>query len=176
MNNRALKYNIIKFVCFFLTATLYQQISGAFEIWGIVPNPVFLLILAAAIAEEQTELFYPCVFGIIYDYMNGIVFGVYTLLFVLISFFTSELYHKNFENVTLVEILFVMLGCFLYSFITAAFIALMDGGFWSVVLRISLPEFLYNFIAGVVILLIYKKIISAPAARRRSRHRSAWRV
>ena len=177
MNNDAVKYNVIKFVSFILITLFYQQIAGGIEILGIVPNLSFLLVLSAAISENYSNLSYSLVFGIIYDYMNGIVFGTYTILFVLISFVAGELYHRNFENLIVVEILFMILGCFLYSFITAVFIALLDGGFWSVFVRISLPEFIYNSIAGVVILLVYKKII-APSVRgrRRNNRRSAWRI
>ncbi len=177
MNSDVIKYNIVKFVCFFFVIIFFQQIAGGIDIWGITPNIAFLLILSAAIAEPHKDLIYPCIFGIIYDHMNGNIFGVYTILFVLISFFANELYHKNFEDVVFVEIIFIILGCFFYSFITAVFISLMDGGFWSVVIRVSLPEFVYNSIVGTIVCLIYKKIITKSAGgRRRGRRRSAWRV
>lgn len=177
MNNDIIKYNIVKFVCFFFLIVLFQQTAGGIAFMGITPNIAFLLVLSAAIAEPKNDLFYPTVFGIIYDYMNGNVFGSYTLLFVLISFFLNELYHKNFENVVFMEIVFIVLGCFLYSIITAVFISLMDGGFWSLVIRISLPEFIYNSAVGIVVLLIYKKAVTKTLeGRRRNRRRSAWRI
>lgn len=177
MNNDVLKYNIVKFVCFFLITSIYQQMADVISIWGIVPNITFLLLISSVIAEDKYNLFYPVTFGIIYDYLNGVVFGVYTLIFVIITFAVNELYHKNFKNVTFMEIAFVILGCFVISFFTVVFIALMDGNFLNMVLRISLVEFLYNSVVGVIILLLYKKIISVDmTGRRKRRKRSAWKV
>ena len=177
MNNDIIKYNIVKFVCIFFITILYQQMASGIQIMGIMPNLTFLIILAAAIAENHKDLAFPCVFGIIYDHMNGNIFGVYTILFVIISFFLSETYHKNFENVVVVEIFFVILGCFFYSFVTALFISLMDGGFWGLVIRIAFPEFVYNSLVGTGVFLVYKKIITKTGGGwRRRRRRSAWRV
>lgn len=177
MNNGFIRYNIIKFVTFFLLTLIYQQIAPALRIAGVVPNLSFLLVLSAAMAESHTGLVYPLIFGLINDHMNGIVFGVYVIMYVAITFVAGELYHKNFENVTFIEILFVILGCFLYSFLNVMFISLMGESFWNLFLKISLPEFLYNSILGIIVFLVYKKMSVTPVHfGGRRRRNSAWRV
>lgn len=177
MNNDVLRYNIVKFVCFFIISCLWQQVAGNLAIWGIVPNLTFVLLVASSIAEEKFDFFYPVIFGLIYDYLNGAIFGVYTLVFVLTTFFSNELYHKNFKNVTFMEIVFVILSCMFVSLFSALFISLMEGGFWTLLIRISLVEFIYNSVIGIVVLLLYKKILSPSNRRfRRNRKHSAWRV
>lgn len=178
MNNGYLKYNIIKFVILFLVTMLFHQIAPFLKIGGIVPNISFILVLSATMAESDTGIFFPLVFGIIYDYMNGIVLGMYIIIYVLVTFVAGEIYHKNFENVTFVEVLFVIAGSFFYSFLGAFFISFLEEGFWNLFIKIALPEFLYNSVLGIIVFLIYKKVVSAPSGgrRRRSRRNSAWRV
>ena len=106
--------------------------------------------------------------GILFDFFNGKILGVYTLLFVGISFILSELYHNYFENMTSVQTLFSVLGCLLYSLLQAIFFGLKDGGFIAILVRVSLVEFVYNALLSIILTVICKRISLIK--------KSAWRI
>lgn len=174
MNDNSLKHNILKFSGFFFLTVLFAQLSPFISFMGIMPNIAFILVMCGTFIEnDDSNLVYALIFGIITDYMNGRIFGVYMLLFVVLSFCFGEIYHRYFENMTFVEICFLVFSFILYSFLIAAFFGLSEGDFGGILLRISLVETAYNTVLGIIIFIIYKKIMNAPAKRRRS---NAWRV
>ena len=173
MNNNSVGYNIRKFIVFFLLTLFFQQLSPYISIMGIGPNIAFILVMCSSMLEEEApNEIYAMVFGLIYDYMNGKVFGVYIILFVVISWGTSELYHRYFENMTMVEILVLVLSFFIYGLLFSVFFALSDEEFTPIFVRISLMEFIYNSILGLIVYTIYRKIITRPAKRKNY----AWRI
>ena len=136
---------------------------------SVAPNIIFVLVLCSTLIENRpSNITYATVFGLLFDFFNGKILGVYTILFVGISFLLSEVYHTFFENMTAVQTLFSVIGCLLYSFLLAMFFGLKDGGFFSLFLRVSLVEFVYNAMLSIIITIIYKKILVI--------RKSAWRV
>ena len=170
--NSNVRYNIIKSISFFLLFLLSQAMGPHIKILGVTPNFIFLLVLIASLVENTTyaNLFYALVFGSFFDVYNGKIFGIYTVLFVVISFLASEIYHKYFEDMTAVQVLFSVLATFLYSFVICIFFAFRDNSFIQLFTQISLPEFVYNALLGIVLFFIYKTVVKRLMSPRRSRY------
>ncbi|MBU5450419.1 rod shape-determining protein MreD [Acetivibrio sp. MSJd-27] len=170
--NSNVRYNIIKSISFFLLFLLSQAMGPHIKILGVTPNFIFLLVLIASLVENTTyaNLFYALVFGSFFDVYNGKIFGIYTVLFVVISFLASEIYHKYFEDMTAVQVLFIVLATFLYSFVICIFFAFRDNSFIQLFTQISLPEFVYNALLGIVLFFIYKTVVKRLMSPRRSRY------
>lgn len=170
--NSNVRYNIIKSISFFLLFLLSQAMGPHIKILGVTPNFIFLLVLIASLVENTTyaNLFYALVFGSFFDVYNGKIFGIYTVLFVVISFLASEIYHKYFEDMTAVQVLFIVLATFLYSFVICIFFAFRDNSFIQLFTQISLPEFVYNALLGIVLFYIYKTVVKRLMSPRRSRY------
>lgn len=169
MNSTSYRYNLVKILVFLFVFMFNQTYANSVEIFNVSPNFIFVLILCSALIENKTSnIYYALAFGLLFDFLNGKILGVYTILFVGISFVLSELYHTYFENMTSVQTLFSVLGCLLYSFLQAMFFGLKDGGFVSLFVRVSLVEFVYNALISVVVTVVYKKIIVI--------RKSAWRI
>ena len=170
--NSNVRYNIIKSISFFLLFLLSQAMGPHIKILGVTPNFIFPLVLIASLVENTTyaNLFYALVFGSFFDVYNGKIFGIYTVLFVVISFLASEIYHKYFEDMTAVQVLFIVLATFLYSFVICIFFAFRDNSFIQLFTQISLPEFVYNALLGIVLFFIYKTVVKRLMSPRRSRY------
>lgn len=175
MNETSLRYDILKLISFFLLTVGMSQLSPVLSVAGIMPNIAFILVMCGTLIENrESNLTYALIFGILCDYMSGRIFGVFILLFVVLSFCFGEIYHRYFENMTFVEICFLILSFLLYSLLISAFFGLSEGDFAGIFLRISLIEFVYNTLVGIVVFIIYKKVSCRP--RRRRRKSNAWRI
>ncbi len=166
------KYNLVKSIVFFLLFLFCQMIGPHIKILGVIPNVIFLLILVAALVERTTyaNVVYAIVYGSFFDVYNGRIFGIYTVLFVVISFLAGELYHKYFEDMITVQILFIVVSCFLYSFVICIFFVFRDNSFWTLFIRTSLPEFVYHSLVGILLFFGYRGIIQRNGRRRRMRY------
>lgn len=170
--NSNVRYNIIKSVSFFLLFLLSQAVGSHIKILGVTPNLIFLLVLTASLLEGTTyaNLVYALVFGSFFDVYNGKIFGIYTVLFVVISFLAGEIYHKYFEDMTAVQVLFIVLASFVYSCVICVFFAFRDNSFLQLFAQISLPEFVYNALLGILVFFVYKAAVKRLMRPRRSRY------
>ena len=169
MNSTVYRYNFIKTLILLFIFMINQTYAGSLEILNISPNLIFVVILSSALIEDKTSnIYYATGFGLLFDFFNGKILGVFTILFLGISFVLSELYHNFFENMTSVQTLFAVLGCLLYSFLLAMFFGLKDGGFISLFVKVSRIEFVYNALFSIVTIVVYKKILAI--------RKSAWRI
>lgn len=170
--NRNIRYHIIKSISFFLVFLLSQALGPHIKILGVTPNLMFLLVLIASLVENTTyaNLCYALVFGSFFDVYNGKIFGIYTVLFVVISFLAGEIYHKYFEDMTAVQILFIVIASFFYSCVISIFFAFRDNRFLQLVTQISLPEFVYNSLLGILVFFVYKTAVKRLTSPRRSRY------
>ena len=172
MNESPLKQNVIKFISFFLLTIGMNQLSPVISFMGVMPNIAFILVMCGTLIENNdSNLIYALIFGTLCDYMSGRIFGVFILLFCVLSFCFGEIYHRYFENMTFVEICFLIFSFLLYSLLISAFFGLSEGDFGGIFIRISLVE---NTILGIIVFVIYKKIANSP--KRRRRKRNAWSI
>lgn len=169
MNSFSAKYNLIKTLVFTLIFFLNQTLANSLEILNVAPNFIFSVILCASLIENDTSnIYYSLAFGLLFDFFNGKIMGVHTVLFVLIPFVLSEFYHNYFENMVSVKTLFAFIGCLMYSLLFAIFFGLRGEGFLEIFINVSLVELVYNSVITIIAIFIYRKIISL--------RRTAWRV
>ena len=70
-----------------------------------------------------------------------------------------EFYHSAFSENFIIEALYGLLTCMIYSVTFAFFMALFRGRFLSMLSRIVWIEILYNFVIFLVMLSIQKKTV-----------------
>lgn len=169
MNTNTAKYNLVKISVFTLIFFLNQTLANKIEIFNVAPNFVFAIVLSASLCENnQANIYYSLAFGLLFDFFNSKILCIHGILFLLIPFFLSEIYHTYFENMISVQTLLAVVGCLTYSLLFAVFFGLRDAGFITIFLRISIVEFLYNSLIAVITIFIYRKVLTV--------RRSAWRV
>jgi rod shape-determining protein MreD len=128
------------------------------RIFGVSPNIAFAFIVSLAFVKDfKYNVYAAGLTGFFLDGLSGRVFGVYTLLFVLINFLTFELYHSAFSENLFIETLYGLGASFAYSVIFAFFTSFFEGSFIVLFAQTSLFEFIYNFLIFMVFLIAQKR-------------------
>ncbi len=132
--------------------------ADRWRIFGVAPNFVFCFVLALSFLRKPHYSFYSAfILGFFMDSMSGRFFGAYTALFAITAFGIRELYHSAFSENFVIEAIYGLVSCFLYSLCYAFFTSLFEGDFLILFTRTALIEFLYNFIIFLLMLLIQKR-------------------
>ena len=169
MHKTTVKYNIVKILAFTLIFFLNQTFANKIEILNVAPNLVFAVILCASLTEnDPANIYYALAYGLLFDFFNSKILFIHGILFLLISFVLSEIYHKFFENMVTVKIIFVLIGCFMYSLLFAVFFGLRGADFIRIFINISFVEFLYNSLVSIIGIFLYRRVLNIRP--------SAWRV
>jgi rod shape-determining protein MreD len=160
MNNKFI--DVLKKVGICLIILLLQFVfADRFRIFGIAPNIAFAFIVSLALIHDFKYNIYAAGFmGFFLDGLSGRVFGVYTLLFVLINFLVFEFYHSAFSENLLIEMLYGLIASFAYSVIFAFFTSFFKGSFITLFAQTSFFEFIYNFLIFTVFLIAQKNLKS----------------
>lgn len=128
------------------------------RIVGVAPNFALCFVLTVSFLREQQFSFYAALaLGLLMDSVSGQIFGVYSVWFMIIALGVRELYHSAFSENFVIEALYGLLICALYSVSFAFFISLFRGEFLFLLSRIVWIEALYNFAVFLVMLSIQKK-------------------
>lgn len=157
--------------CFLAAAMFLLQLIFAdkMRILGVAPNFVFAFVLAISFLKEPGySLWSAFLLGFFLDCVSGRFFGVYTALFALIALGIRELYHSAFSENFVIEAVYGLITCMIYSLCYAFFTSLFEGNLWVLLYRTALLEFVYNFLIFLLMLLIQK--------RTQKKHRSVFRL
>ncbi|MBE7020779.1 MAG: rod shape-determining protein MreD [Ruminococcaceae bacterium] len=169
MQKTTVKYNIIKILAFTLIFFLNQTLANKIELFNVAPNLIFVTVLCASLTEnDSANIYYALAYGLLFDFFNSKILFIHGIMFLLIAFVLSEIYHSFFENMTMVKGLFAITGCFAYSFLFAVFFGLRGADFLRILANISIVEFIYNSLFSILGIFLYKKILNIRP--------TAWRV
>ena len=145
----------------FLVAAVYLlQLVFADELrlGGVAPNFAFCFVLTVSFLKEQKFSFYSAlILGILLDSVSGRLFGAYMVFFMLVAFGIREFYHSAFSENFIIEAMYGLLVCLIYSVSYAFFISLYRGQFLTLISQTAWIEFLYNFAIFIGMLIIQKK-------------------
>ncbi|MBE7018693.1 MAG: rod shape-determining protein MreD [Ruminococcaceae bacterium] len=162
--------NLIK--KYFLAAAIFllQLIfADRIRILGVAPDFVFAFVLALSFHKESGySLWSAIILGFFSDCVSGRFFGIHTTLLVLTALGIRELYHGAFSENFVLEAIYGLIACLLYSLCYALFTSLFEGNFWVLLYRTALLEFVYNFAMFLLMHLVQK--------RNRKKHRSVFRI
>ena len=139
--------------------------SGSYLILLIVSLYILYRVNAK---KNQWYIYYALGYGLLFDFFNSKILFIHGIIFLIITFILSEIYHSHFENMISVKGIFAVIGCFVYSFLFAVFFGLRGADFIKIFINISLVEFLYNSLFSVAGIFLYRKILKIRP--------SAWRV
>ena len=132
--------------------------ADRWRIFGVAPNFVLCFVLVLSFLKKPHYSFYSAfILGFLMDSMSGRFFGTYTALLAMTALGIRELYHSAFSENFVIEAIYGLAACFLYSLCYAFFTSLFEGEFLVLFTRTALVEFLYNFVIFLLMLLIQKK-------------------
>ncbi len=141
--------------------------ADRFRIFGVAPNFVMAFVLALSFLREPKYSFYSAfILGFLSDSISGRFFGSYTALFALVAFGIRELYHSAFSENFVIEAIYGLIACFLYSLCYAFFTSFFAGEFFVLFTKTALIECFYNFVLFLLMLFVQKKT--------KKRHRSVF--
>ena len=157
---------------YFLAAAIFllQLIfADKMRILGVAPNFVFAFVLALSFHKESGySLWSAFILGFFLDCVSGRFFGVYITLLALTALGIRELYHSAFSENFVLEAIYGLIACLLYSLCYALFTFLFEGNLWVLLYRTALLEFVYNFAIFLLMLFVQK--------RNHKKHRSVFHI
>ena len=147
--NYLVHFLILFLALFFQSSPLAQRISVA----GVWPNAVFVIIFVYSLYLKQNEvLTYAVIFGSVIDLLFGNVYGVNTLLLMLITFLTYILnkfvYSESFLSV------------FVYAFVASA---LYEGMYLIINFKLCLTgDFMSQMLMRYAVKCVYNAVFALP--------------
>ena len=156
MKIRITLYSLVLFVLY-----LFTYICPFFTVNGVGPQLLFCGILAVSIFEkERFGAAYAIIFGLIADFASGTLFGLNTVIFILLVFACSLLFTKlltiNVLTFYISASVLLVITDLVYFLMDAMFSGTSD--FWTLVLRIAVPKLFITLPFMFLIYLIIKAI------------------
>lgn len=138
---------------------LQVTLGRAISIASITPNFLIILpVLFGFLHGKNEGMFLGFFAGIMYDLYYTNLFGFSALIFIYIGYFAGVFYQKYEENEALIPLALLLLGDFIYGFVSYIGNFLLhnrlDVMFF--ISRFILPEVVYTLLVTVI---IYKPIV-----------------
>lgn len=139
------------------------------RIFGVAPSFVLAFVLTLSFLRDPQYSFYSAfILGFFLDSISGRFFGSYTVMFALVALGIRELYHSAFSENFIIEAIYGLIACFLYSLCYAFFTSFFAGEFFVLFSQTALIECFYNFILFLLMLFVQK--------RNQKKHRSVFHL
>ena len=154
---KSIAFVILALICFLLQTSLFSYLRLA----DITPNLLIILTVTTAISCGKLDgMMIGLLCGLMYDLTFGHLFGMFTLLYILVGYFcglTAHLYYKDDLTYPLVSValsdLFYGIYVYVLSFLTRG---RLDIFFYF--RRIILPEMAYTVILTI---FVYRILFTA---------------
>ncbi len=148
---------------FLLVFSIFQAtFIDCIEIFSVKPNLFLIYIVVVCTFCGKTEgAILGAVFGLIFDMLIGRLWGLNAILMMLLGFFTSYFCERVLrDNNILVVLIMVFIETLVYEAVYGAIylLTLNGGNFFSLILRVVIPESFYNVIACVPVYFLVKKM------------------
>lgn len=127
------------------------------EIGGIAPDLLMIITVAAGYQMGRSTGMWTGLFcGLMLDFTNGGVLGVYALFLMLIGYLNGYLKAYYVPNDTLFPLLLLGISEFIFNLLIYLFEFLIRGrlNIFFFIRRIMLPKVLYTMVAGIVVYMI----------------------
>ncbi|MBR6647309.1 MAG: rod shape-determining protein MreD [Clostridia bacterium] len=153
----------------FLILVLQTTVIGYARIFGIIPN---LLLISSVcyllVTSDFRGLVFSVVCGILLDITGGRIIGVNTLLCTYIAFSCLWICDKLYNNNEIIAAFFTFIITFAYGLLIYIINFLLWGelNVFYALLRIALPEALYNALLALFIYPLIKLIVNGPKKKR----------
>lgn len=146
-------------ISLFFFSVIQPTLLAGIELFGVKPNLFLIYVIVTSFFCSRKEgMTVGFVFGFVFDLLIGRVLGLNAVLMLLLSYFISGFCEKIIsKNNLLIVMAFVIIATFFYELIYYIIAHLGDLELKTVLVRILLPECLYNMAFSVFIYLIVKK-------------------
>jgi len=152
----------------FFVAVLQTTFVPKLAVYGIFPSLMLVVIIFKSLFKEYKEIFiWPLAGGVILDFFSQLPFGVFTLVFLIISLMVSFLSRNIWtsENISLVVVLITFLGSLASGLLTILFSKLgylLMNLSWVLdfkqLMIIIFSQAVYNVFLAAILLLVLKKL------------------
>ncbi|MBQ2696307.1 MAG: rod shape-determining protein MreD [Clostridia bacterium] len=165
MNQSDQSVTIVKVVLtvllIFIITVLQTTIVQGFEIFHVVPNLLFIMVVCYGILHgDYGALVVGVVCGLLLDITGARVVGMNTLLCTLAAYFCICISDSLFNNNVLVAMVFVLLLSIPYELIIYIFNFVIwgRGSFWYALFYRILPGGVYNFLVTILLYPIIRRV------------------
>lgn len=139
---------------------LQTTIIPSFELWGVFPNLILVLICCFAfLGGSKDGIITGVSLGLLSDFAYGRVIGLYTLLGLYLGLFAGRFNKRFFKDNYLVALVFMIVCTFVYESIVYIFSVLIYSGdfyMFSAFIKITIEAFLNAIVAVIVYPILLK--------------------
>ena len=148
--------SIIMFIGYILQTTIIPS----FELWGVFPNLILVLICCFAfLGGSKDGIITGVSLGLLSDLAYGRAIGLYTLLGLYLGVFAGKFNKRFFKDNYLVALVFMIVCTFVYEGIIYIFSVLIYNGDFHVItafVKIAIEAFLNAIVAVIVYPILLK--------------------
>lgn len=148
--------SIIMFIGYILQTTIIPS----FELWGVFPNLILVLICCFSfLGGSRDGIITGVSLGLISDFACGRVIGLYTILGLYLGLFAGRFNKRFFKDNYLVALVFMIVCTFVYEsviYILSVFIYNRDFHVILAFIKIAIEAFLNAIIAVIIYPMLLK--------------------
>ena len=137
-------------ICFLLQTVIFSNLS----IGGIVPNILIVFTVSHAYMHGKKQGMYVGVIcGLLYDLMNGGLFGLYGLVYLTIGYVNGMAYKIYYKDDYAMPVILVAISDFVAGFSVYVFEFLLSGklNVMFYIKYIIMPEVMYTALVSIVL-------------------------
>jgi len=160
---------IIVLFLFFILLILQLTIMPRLIVLDVFPNILLAAFLAFVIIirSDKLSLLLGLVVGLMMDLFSSLPFGIYSLSFVFIAWFSQFIWKNIFKITDLSgQIYIISLGSFFYNLLILLMLKIFqwlslfqkDFSFLPIFIKIALPEFILNALVAIIFLFSIRKV------------------
>ena len=141
---------------------LQVSIVPYMSIFGVVPNLLFLVVVALALVEgPEAGCIAGFVAGLLFDLLGSSVVGPYALVFSVVGYSAGLLQANMFAEGWLMPVSVVFVAGLGAELAHGLILVILDVGvpFWTALVRIMLPGALYNTALAVLVFPLLARVL-----------------
>ncbi len=148
---------IFKISLWIILLTLFEAMFGAYiKIGEIMPDLLFVFALSYAVNKNtiNSTIAVSAICGALADCLPGRIFGTYLVIFLISSVLIWIIREIVFKNSTIVAVILIFAFSILAKsmYFVVNIIVLKDMGYWYSLIRVIIPEAIYNAIISAIML------------------------
>lgn len=158
----------------FLILVLQTTVLDGIRIFNVMPNVLLISVICySLITADLRGLIFGFASGMLLDITGGRMIGINTLLCMYVAFSCIWMCDKLYNNNELIAASFTFVISLIYGAVMYVINFLLWGelGVLYAILRVIIPETIYNTILALFIYPILRLIVNGPKKKRRKKEK-----
>ncbi len=171
MRDEAKKIIIIA-ILVIISFLLQTSVFPFFQIFGVVPNIVLILVVFVAVMNGSTSaMVVGFVCGLLIDAMYGTTLGIYAFFYMMIGYVNGYLHVLFFAEASFLPLVLVFVNDIVYHILTyiVFFVPQRKWNFLFYLKKIIVPELVYTTIVSIVLYQVFLNIYKLAKRKKKKR-------